>query len=172
VIDVGRRDLVRRERAKLTAAHATTAARPAESLPAWLGTDASTSSRDASAFTDLAPAQPAARPTPGPTATWPTAARRHRSRQPRVPFVSASLLELVDRRAQAQAVVRKLDAELANAVGEAHAAGASWPDIAGHLGVTRQAARQRYGLAGAPVRRVARSSTDSGLAGAVAAARH
>lgn len=169
---MGRRDQVRRERAKLSAADATTAAQPAEPLPVWLGTSASISSGHASAFTDLAPVQPAARRNLAPAATWSTAASGHRSRQPRGPFLSASLLELVDRRAQAQAIVRELDAELANAIGEAHAAGASWPDIAGHLGVTRQAARQRYGLAGAQVRRVGRSSTDSRSAGAVTAARH
>jgi hypothetical protein len=174
VIDVGRRDLFRRERAKLAvAASVDVAADPkaAAQLPAWLGTGQGVLRRGPVA-TDAGQARPPVGPTSSPMPAPQRATRARRSWRSDGLFVSAPLLELVQMRAQARAVVRELDAQIADAVQRARAAGALWSDIAIHLGVTRQGARQRYGGDATQARQAGRSSTDPRIAAASPAARY
>ena len=146
---MGRRDLIRRERAKLAAVEARDAARsgPAAPLPAWLGTGGTVASSE-STWVRSAPAQhdfdAAASTADAPTGArrggaGPTDGRRYlRSRVLRC-------RELVRRRDEARAAVRALETEIAKEVERARAVGAPWTAIAQCLAITRQGARQRYG---------------------------
>ncbi len=146
---MGRRDLIRRERAKLAAAEearAAAASGPAATLPAWLGTGGTVASSE-STWVRSAPARTTSTPQPARPAL-----RRHRSaqrltdRRPALPpYEGAPLRELVRRRDEARAAVRALDTEIANEVERARAVGAPWTAIAQCLAITRQGARQRYG---------------------------
>jgi hypothetical protein len=51
---------------------------------------------------------------------------------------------VLERIEQARAIREKADAELAVLLDQAVGMGIGWPEIAGRLGVTRQAARQQY----------------------------
>lgn len=53
--------------------------------------------------------------------------------------------------ADSDAAARQAQERLAAAVSRARLRGHSWAEIAGRLGVTRQAAQQRFGRAGRPV---------------------
>jgi len=52
--------------------------------------------------------------------------------------------QVLERITRARLHQKELDAELAALIDQAVALGVGWPDIARRLGVTRQAARQRY----------------------------
>jgi len=168
---LGRRDLIRRERSKLAPADAAGAGVTDDALPAWL----STGGRAfvcAPASANLTPARSGVGPRPAQAVTWQTTTSTRRALRPRVPFDATPLLELVQQRAQARAIVRQLDTEIADAVGRARATGALWSQIATCLGVTRQGARQRYGVNGAQARGTGLPSTESPSSRAAAAARH
>lgn len=140
VIRMGRRDLIRRERAKRAAVEARDAAGsgPAEPLPAWLGTGGEVASSE-STWVRSAPARTTSTQQPQRPAPRrdPSAQRRTYGRPPVPPFEGAPLRELVRRRDEARATLRALDAEIANEVERARALGAPWTAIAQCLAITR-----------------------------------
>jgi hypothetical protein len=161
---MGRRDLIRRERAKLAAAEprTTTELGPEAPLPAWLGTATTfvprSQSTRARSIRDAATATP--RPVRRTTRLTRSGYGGTGGRLTRRPFESESLRELVRRRDEARLTVRSLDGEIADEVERARAAGAVWTDIAACLATTRQGARQRYGPGGTHARPVRSWSTD------------
>jgi hypothetical protein len=161
---MGRRDLIRRERAKLAAAEPRTTMElgPEAPLPAWLGTATTFVPRSQS--TRARSTRNAATATPGPVRRTTQLTKSGYSgtggRLARRPFESESLRELVRRRDEARSSVRSLDVEIAVEVERARAAGALWTDIAACLAITRQGARQRYGPGGTHARPVRSGSTD------------
>lgn len=160
---MGRRDLIRRERARLAAAEARDAAAsgPAASLPAWLGTGGAVASSE-STWVRSIPSRATSTPQPArPASRRHPSAQRTTGRRPALPpYEGAPLRELVRRRDEARAIVRALDTEIANEVERARAVGAPWTAIAQCLAITRQGARQRYDTGGTHARPVRVSSTD------------
>jgi len=73
---------------------------------------------------------------------------RHRARaspsSPAERVARLSPAQVLERITKARLRQEELDVELAALIDHAVALGISWPDIAGRLGVTRQAARQHY----------------------------
>jgi len=73
---------------------------------------------------------------------------RHRARaappSPAERIARLSPAQVLERITRARLHQKELDAELAALIDHAVALGVGWPDIAGCLGVTRQAARQHY----------------------------
>lgn len=163
VIGMGRRDLIRRERAKLAAAEARdgAASAPAATLPAWLGTGGAVASSE-STWVRSVPSRTTSTPQPPrPAPRRHPSAQRLTDRRPALPpYEGAPLRELVRRRDEARVSVRALDAEIANEVERARAVGAPWTAIAQCLAITRQGARQRYSTGGTHARPIRTWSTD------------
>jgi hypothetical protein len=65
---------------------------------------------------------------------------------PRVPFDQSETVRLVARRRRARRAVQRIDDAIEFEVGRARSAGMSWDEVGRMLGITRQGARQRYGV--------------------------